>query len=164
MATTNKKTYKLDIFKVLDKLSRKNYRYYSSLTEEEQKAVAPLVIMRWLTGTTTKSGEDQILALNERANPYIFSLQKHKELLMHLLASSCNGTSQRYSWKKAPVKKTANLPLATEVVKEYYNYNSLHAIEALPLLADSDIIEYAFELGKQPDFITKLKRELKKRG
>jgi hypothetical protein len=154
------KKHKLDIFQVLNKLSTKDREYYRSLTEDEQKALAPLVVMRWLSGTRDAR---QILFLNELVNPFVFNMNTHKELLVDLMTVSTSGRSQRYAWNKAKSKKSAGASKAVEVISEYFKYSSTHAAEALPLLSTEDIIQFAEKLGKQPDDIKTIKKELKNR-
>lgn len=158
MSTQNDK-HKVNIFELLGKISTKQREYYQNLTEEEQKSIAPYVIMRWLSGT---QNAQQIYLLNEVVNPYVFDLAKHKDLLMMLLTICTSGKSQRYKWMKTK-SKSGSIPHVVEVVKEYYNYSTRHAVDIIPLLKDDDIILYAEELGRQPSEITQIKKELKTR-
>ena len=45
---------KPNLFDFLSRLSKGDVKYLQSLPEEHLKSFAPLVIMRWLTGTTDK--------------------------------------------------------------------------------------------------------------
>ena len=155
-----KKAHKLDIFQTLTSISRKNQDYYFNLTEEEQKAFQPLVVERWLTGTRDAR---QVYFINELVNPFVFSLANHKSLLYKLMTVCTSGQSGRYYWNKALSKKSSSTPIAISCIKQYYDYNTLHAIEALPLLTNEQILDIAEDLGKQKEDITKLKRELKNR-
>lgn len=154
------KQYKLDIFKVLAKLSKKDRVFFSSLSEEEEKTLAPLVLMRWLTGTRNAQ---QIFFLNELVNPFVFTLAKHKELLIDLMMVCTSGSSQRYYWNKTKGKRTSSMPLTIAVVREYFTYSSIEAGEALPLLDDDAVINCAEQLGRQPDELKQIKKELKNR-
>src|SRR5688572_7896274 len=73
---------KFDLFKALGSINKKDINYYKNLSEEEAKGLFPLVLMRWMTGT---DDERQVVCLNEFANPYVFSLFRHKQLLANLL-------------------------------------------------------------------------------
>lgn len=149
---------KFDLFKALGSFNKKDINYYSKLSEEEAKELFPLVLMRWMTGT---DDERQIMMLNEFANPYIFSLFRHKHLLTNLLIACSSGVTRRYSWIKGTSKKTANAPYTTGVVSEYFDYSRKHAQEAIVILTDAQIISFAEQLGRQPDEISKIKKELK---
>jgi hypothetical protein len=152
------KTHKLDIFRVLDQTSRKNINFYKDLTKEEQNAFQPLVVTRWLTGTTDPR---QIYFLNELVNPFTFAFAKHKELLYNLMTMCTSGKPQRYYWNKTTSKKNTKKPMVVGVIKDYFHYNTLHAIQALPLLTNEDILDYATQLGRQKEDITKIKKELR---
>lgn len=152
--------YKLDIFKLLNNISNKKYEYYKQLSEDEVKAFQPLVVMRWLTGTKDPA---QVYFINELVNPLVFNLDKHKHLLYNMMAISSTGGTSRYQWKKAKSKKSTKSPTVTKVVQDYYNYSSSDAADVLPLLSDEDILSFAQELGRQPDDIKLIKKELKLR-
>ena len=151
--------HKLDIFKVLSRIDAKDYQFYNDLSETDKKAYVSKVIIRWLSGTRDTL---QIQLLNELVNPFIFSLYKHPDLIHKLMCISSTG-NKRYNWNKSLSKKTSSTPTLVSIVKQYYKYNTLDAIDALPLLADEDLMQYATELGMQKDEISKIKKELKAR-
>jgi hypothetical protein len=153
------KKHKLDIFEVLGNLGTKNRKYFPSLSEDDKKAIQPLVIMRWMSGT---SQAWQIIYLNELINPLVFPLSNHKELLMDLMTTCGTGTVQRFNWKKIEKRKHA-FPISLQVVQQYYQYNASDASGALPCLSNEQIMQYAEQLGVQLDIIKKLKLEFKKR-
>lgn len=152
---------KLDLFGLLDQINKKNVQYFKCMTDEDVKAFQPLVVMRWLSGTAS---ERQIVYLNELVNPCVFSLYKHKELLYGLLTTCTSGKSQRYVWNKTVSKKTTMFINTVEMIKSYYKYDTLRAIDALPLLSDQDILMMADDLGLQKEEISKIKKELKARN
>lgn len=158
---STQKTHKLDIFKVLDRLSCKDVNFYRKLSEDEQKALQPLVVMRWMSGTRSAQ---QIYFLNELVNPFVFNMAKHKELLVDLMTICAPGKSQRYFWNKALSKRTSSTPNTIGVLKDYFGYNSIDAAEVLPILDDETIISYAEQLGRQPDEIKAIIKELKGRN
>lgn len=155
------KKHKLNIFTVLDQISRKKLNYYDALSEEEQKAFVPLVVMRWLSGTRDAR---QVVFLNELVNPSVFSLHKHKKLLYLLMTLCTTGNGQRYFWNKTLSKRSSTTPMLNSIICEFFGYSSREAADALQLLSNNDILGYAEYLGKQPDEIRKIKKELKSRG
>ncbi len=154
------KKYNLDIFKVLDKLSTKDTKFFEQLSEEDSKSLHPLVLMRWMSGTNEAR---QVYFLNELLNPMVFPLSKHKSLLLKLLTICGPGKPRRYNWNKAKGKKTSNTPKALELIKEHYGYNTNRAIDVLNFLKDDAILDIAEHHGKQPDEVRELAKELKKR-
>jgi len=153
--------HKLNIFQVLGSIGKKNKAYYSKMTDEERKSFHPLVVSRWLSGTYDAG---QIVMLNEIVNPYVFPLTHHKELMANLLTAASSGDGGRVKWVKAAGKKTSKTPTITNVIRDYFGYNTGDAIEAMSLLSDADILLYAEHLGRQPDDIKLIKKELKSRS
>ncbi|MGI0076029.1 MAG: hypothetical protein ACREAU_01315 [Nitrosopumilaceae archaeon] len=153
------KEYKVDLFKgLLPDLNRKKLDYYNSLPEDAKKEVQPFILLRWLTGTKDAM---QVVLLNEFFNPYVWSIgYKHKDLMMQLLTACTSGRQQFYSWIKYSQRKPSNIII--EVVKEYYNYSTKRAVEILPLLSGTDIINYATALGRQADELKRIKERLSK--
>ena len=154
------KQYKLDLFNFLNNLSRKNEKFYKTLSDEEIKEISPLIIMRWMSGTNDAR---QVYFLNELVNPFVFSLGKHKELLVDLMTLCGSGRECRYKFNKVKSKKTSKTPKTVEVVKEFFDYNTTDAIEVLPMISNDDILSFAEQLGKQPPEISAIKKELKTR-
>jgi hypothetical protein len=147
---------KLDIFKVLKELDNKNSKFFDSLTDDEQKSLQPLIVMRWLSGTTSKQ---QVMLINELLNKYIFSFSKHKKILWDIMTICTAGRHQNYSW----IKKQAggsSYPISVKVIQQYFNYNTKTAIDTLPLLNHSDMLDMADEMGWQDDDLNKLRKEL----
>lgn len=153
--------YKFDIFKILERLSVKDRAFFDNMSEEDLKALQPLVLMRWLSGT---SDARQIFFINEIANSMIFPLSKHKRLLLDLLMVCSSGKSKRYFWNKAKNNKKTSMPLTIGVINQYFGYSTLEAMLALPNLKDEDILGYATYLGYQTTEIKALTKELKLRG
>ena len=153
-------THKLNIFDTLNIIQRKSQNGFNCLTEEQQKGFQPLVIMRWLSGTTNPR---QVFFLNELVNPFVFNFSKDKLLLYYLMTTCTAGKSQKVKWiKKKSVSNTKQL-ITLQIIREVFNYNETKAREALPLLTDDQIINFAKNHGCQQPEITKIKRELKNR-
>ena len=158
MSQAATKQRKLDIFQLLNGLSKKDLEAYHSLSEEEKKEVLPLIVMRWMSGTNDAR---QVFFLNELVNPFVFPFYKHKDLLVNLLSICGPGSPRRYQWTKALSKKKATKPKSVEVIKQYFGYNTVDANDAFSILSADVIMDYANQLGWQPDEIAKLKKELK---
>ena len=149
--------YKLDIFDLLGRLnSAKSDDVYAKLSDEEKKGFAPLVVMRWMSGT---SDERQIMLLNEFVNPSVFTLGKHPHLLMLLLQATSSKTNKRYQWLGIKSKKK-NIE-AMKVVQEYYEM-SMREVKLLnPFPPEAEVLKMAEELGWQKEDIAKLQKEYK---
>lgn len=146
------------LFQVLEKLDLKNKTFVDSLTEKQIKKLSTYMLMKWMVSCDDPM---KIIYINEIVNPVIFQFSKHQLLLMYLLMICGSGKKTRYSYIK--LKKEDKFPLSIGVIKEYFNYNTKHAKEAIPLLSNDDIMEYASQLGYQPEDLKLLNKELKLR-
>lgn len=149
--------YKYNIFDILAKINGKKYNYYQEATKEEQKAIAPLVLQRWLSGASEEK-ERQIVFLNEFVNPYVFNLYTHPDLLWKLMCVSTSGKRIRNSYPQNSKKQSSSLKI--KVIKEYFKYSQSKAEGVLKFLSPEDIIKCAHDLGYESSDITKLKKEL----
>lgn len=145
-----------DLFAGLGQLSRRNMQYYSELKPELQKSAVPLVMSRWLTGTSDRL---QLIRLNTFVNPYVFSLGQDKDLLFRLMAASCTGSTMRYQWIKSPGAKTT-IGLQEAVTTAYYECSRREAAEYLPCITGEQFIQMGEELGWSEDEMKKLKKEV----
>lgn len=149
--------FKLDIFGLLGDLNNpKAGDIYSKLTDEEKKGFAPLVVMRWMSGT---SDERQIMLLNEFVNPRVFPLAKHPHLLMRLLQASSSKTNKRYNWLGVKSKKK-NVE-AIRAVQEYFDMSDREVKLLNPFPPEEEVLAMAESLGWQKDEMAKLKKEYK---
>jgi hypothetical protein len=153
--------YKFDIFKLLERLSVKDKAFFDNMTPEDLKALQPLVLMRWMSGTTDVR---QLFFLNELTNPMVFPLTKHKELLLDLLMISSSGKNKRYFWNKAKNNKKTSTPHTIELIKKHFGYSTLEAKDALRLLKDEDILGYAVYHGYQSTEYKAVAKELNERS
>lgn len=148
-----------DLFAGLAALSKKgqfglsNISWFDGLTPEGQKAAAPFVMMRWLSGTSDPA---QIIRLNTVANRYMFAGSADKSSLFKLLAISTSGKSSRYNWIKGPGSKAKKL--AIDCTMAYYDCSMREAVTYK--IDSASLIEMAEELGWDADQIKSLKKEL----
>lgn len=150
-------TYSLDIFKLLSDIDKGNLDLWETLSEEEQKGFAPLIVMRWMSGCNDIR---QIIYLNELVNPVVFVLGKHPKLLMQLLTICSSKQPRRYSWLKQSGNKKTN-KVSNKLIMDYYSCSNKEAENYLKILTDEDIIIIAENLGLQKDEMAIVKRELK---
>lgn len=151
------KEHKNDIFQVLDRLTRKDYHLWETLSEEQQKEISPLIIMRWMFGT---SSEYQQVLLNELVNTTIFSIPDHKELMLKLLAVCSDGVSKRYKWVNYKNRSVKKQKLATQLIATEYQISNEEAVDTLKLFSKEEVLELAERHGWQKDELTNLKKEL----
>ncbi len=146
-----------DLFAFLGLLNKRNLDAYNELSLDAKKAAHPLVVMRWLSGT---SDEAQIIRLNTFANKYVFSLGNEKQLLFKLLAASCTGKTNRSTWLKGPSSPSTRLAL--DAIKIKYECSTREAVQYLKLLDAVEVIQFAEEAGWEKEALKKLTIELAK--
>ena len=160
-----KKEYKLDMFDLLAALDRRDLKFYSTLTDEQKKAFAGIVAMRWMSVVSDRDQdlcEYHIGMVNEAANKHFWNseMQKHPELQYLSLAVSGIGSKQRHQWIKGPAKKSKNKTM--KLLTEFYptaNEEELQIFFDMNSL--ESILEVAKMLGYQDKQIKELKKELK---
>lgn len=150
-------TYKLDIFDTLAKIdNKKTGNLYSKLSDDEKKGFAPLIVMRWMSGT---SDEKQVVLLNELVNPYIFSLGKHPELLMQLMQVASSKVPRRYQW--IGVKSKKKNTEARKVVGMYFDMSEREVNLINPFPSEEEVMSMAEFLGLEKEDVKKLQAEYK---
>lgn len=104
-------TAKLDIKRELNAVDRKEYDFYSNLTDEEKKAFSPYILMRY---TSNVQGDRDIQewfieTTNEMVNKNHWDLSKnHKELLWKLFAATGAGVPCYHPYLAQGKKEKAN--------------------------------------------------------
>lgn len=148
--------YKLDIFRLLSEYNNpKAGDIYAALSEEERKGFAPLIVMRWMSGT---SDERQIMMLNEFVNPYVFSLGKHPHLLSQLLQVASSKVNRRYYW--LGIKPSTKRVEARRVLQQFFDVSAREArLYEIPPI--NELVEMAESLGWEKAEIAKLQKEFK---
>jgi hypothetical protein len=150
------KEFALDIWQLLGSIDKKDTSFYTKLTDEQKKAYAPLIAMRWHTGTSDKR---QILYNNELVNRYVFNIGDHKELLYKLQCAASSGQTRRYAW--LPAKQGAKKIKGLDIVMEYQDMTEREAKSVMHMFDAEEILAMAEDLGYQKEELAKLKKELK---
>lgn len=99
--STAKRTYTLDLMSTLEAADRGLKPYYDNLTDQERKAFAPLVVMRWLSTVSDQNPNQAycLIAQNDLVNLGLFDLQKnHPELVWKLMCVAGTGKRQQHQW------------------------------------------------------------------
>lgn len=137
-------SYKLDIFKVLRKISDGDLSFFDTLSEEELKEFNPYFLQMWLKNPDNNF-DDRTRLINEILNPYILSLSAHKKLLYQLMCVSHGfGISTRYKLSKSnksPPRKHI------KAIMDYYQCSETEALDYDSILENSDIVEICEKLG-----------------
>ncbi len=90
----------LDIFKVLEALDKKDYGFYSRLTEEQQKKFVPYMITHWMSciNATGMLGAYYTMNTDAAANKHLFNerVQQHPELQWLMLCAASPGMGKQF--------------------------------------------------------------------
>jgi hypothetical protein len=161
-----KKTYTLDMFKeVLPAADRGRIDFYDTLTDEQKKGFAPLVVMRYMSAVNSYAGrktvEEHIINVNETVNIGFWDLTKHPELQWKLLALTGSGRNQRHEWITGPKKKTTNR-IDNLILGLYPNLNSLELDIAKSKLTRDSLKQLCRDYGMSDDEIKPYVEEFKK--
>lgn len=116
-----------DLFKALDALDRKDYKYLDNMTDEQRKKFVPYMMTHWMSAIKG-NGEVQgyyVRSVDYYANTHLFNenVQKHPKLQwMMLCASSPSFGKQFHQWIPHLSTKVAQLkevPKAKDV-RDYF--------------------------------------------
>jgi hypothetical protein len=117
-----------DLFAALEALDRKDYGYFDTLTEEQQKKFVPYMMLHWVSSIKKQGevGKYYVLATEEFANKHIFNeyVQRHPKLqwLMLCIVSPDMG-KQFHQWIPQLSNKISELRVQSKP-KDYSEYLS----------------------------------------
>ena len=159
----DKKTYKLDLFKTLESIDRSNRNYYANLNEEEQKAYAPLVLMRYMSSLPSQNPQAEITVVlaNDIVNVGFWELSKHPELQHQLMCILGTGIRQNRPWITR--RKTTNTPVLDEFFMKIYPDVNKIELDILKAAYDKTSLEqFCFAHGESESNTKKIVGDLKK--
>jgi hypothetical protein len=144
------------IFDLLKIIDDNDIHALASISKDEKKKLAPVVVMRWLSGCKNK---DQLLALNSFTNPIVFKLYKHQDLLFKTMMV-CSTGPKRYNWigKKT---KSYKFPKILEVLSKKFSCNLRESQDMLGRISAEEIYTMAEEYGFDVEFLAALRKEIK---
>ena len=146
----------VNIFDVLKRIDLRQEEYYDAMVEVDQKQLHPLVMTRWMSGTSDPA---VIQMLNLTNNKYNFILASHKHLLMRMLLLSSSGQSRRYQWLSKTKDTSQNRSL--KVLREYYVCSQREAEGYIKLHTLDELIQMAEFIGWQDDEVKALSKEVR---
>jgi len=157
---------KLDIFRVLDNIDRRQYDFYDSLDEDEKKAFVPFIITRWMSGATDQGGLHSyyLHVTNELVNKHLWQLSDHPELIWKMMASCGAGKTKRHQWIKGPSRKSKSK--VDEMLKTLFPSANTTEIRIVRSQLDEKTFQsllqaYAIPEKEEKDLLKEFRKELK---
>jgi hypothetical protein len=117
----------INLFDTLERLDRKDYAWYDSLSEEQKKKFVPYMLLHWMSAI--KGNKDlqtyYTMSSNESANKYMFNevIQKHPKLQYLMLCAISPGNGKQFHQYIPHLKQSIvslKEPAKQKDVKEYF--------------------------------------------
>lgn len=135
-------------------IDRRKFKWYASLSEDEQKELSMWVLMRYCSSTGSKVdeiNEHYLTMTNELVNVHFNDLRLHPELQFRLMQCVGIGTDQFHPWLKPGKRKrdteTANKKLFDLFEKRYPHLNDDELNIVLERMTKDDIKAYLIDSG-----------------
>ena len=156
--------HKLDLTKLLEALDRRDFSFYSKLTDEEKKGFTGIVALRYMSSVPDNGSDlsEYFIGTANEANLHFWNseMTKHPELQYMLLAMCGLGTKQWHPWIKGPAKKKKSKILT--ILKKYYPTANDEELEFfLSINSKDELLEIAQMLGYQDDEMKDIKKQIK---
>ena len=164
---TSEKKYKLDLFnKVLPAIDKRDFSFYSRLSDEEKKGFSPIVALRAMSCAKDYNKEtcEYIIQAANEANKDFWNSQltKHPELQYLILSSMGLGMKIDRQWIKGPTGKSINSKIM-DVLRRYYPTASQKELQMFIDMNDVDsLIEVGKMVGLQKEDMKEYTKEIKK--
>jgi hypothetical protein len=130
-----------DLFDALAALDKKDYNYYSRLSDEQKKKFSPYMLIQWLCSVKGSSDiQSYYLQSTEyHVNKYFFNenIQKNPELAWLMLCAASPGMGKQFrQWIPSIKEKVSMLkePAKPKDIKEYFK-------KVYPKVNDNDLTQ-----------------------
>jgi hypothetical protein len=123
------KSKKLDIFYVLSKIENRDFNFYSTLDDEQKKALSPYILNKWMSVSySNRDNQEYYISAANFINEFVFELGKDTELLWKLLC--CMGTKKnvKHGWIKVSSTNN-NLTKLQKLFLDFYPHLSTNEID-----------------------------------
>lgn len=117
----------LDIFKVLEAIDKKDYQWFDTLSEEQQKKFVPYVVVHWMSAIKASGmlGAYYVMSTDANANKYLFNerVQGHAKLQFLMMCAASPGMGKQFhQWIPHLNAKLAELKAEAtkKEVKDYF--------------------------------------------
>lgn len=159
-----KKEYKLDLFRTLNAIDTRQRDFFDKLNQEEKKAYAPLVTMRWISSCVDQSGyhEAYLHVVNEMVNQDFWRFSKEHQEFQHILLATCGmGVKVRHEW--IPMCKNFKVgKLAEFLLQAFPGANALETHVIIQKHSVQDFQElvktYGYDKNEEKEIVDQFKK------
>lgn len=162
------KVYKLDLFNdLLPAMDRRDFKFYSDLSDEEKKGFAAITALRVISGYSDVNQDmcEYFIEMSNEANKHLWNpviAKNHPELQYLTLALIGMGKKVRHEW----IRSMSGKKKTNKVFDILRKYDPTANNEELQMLFDindiDELIEIAKMIGTQDDVLKDFKKEVKK--
>ena len=144
----------LPLAQVLSALDRRDKKYYERLSDEDKKAFAPYILLRYASTVDSDQffTEHYVTTTNELVNVNYWQLTKHPKLLWMLFSMVGAYQSQKHPWLKSNSRRAKKSELQ-EVLQTLYpsaKFDELEMLENKLTSAEAkQLLDEYRELNKQ---------------
>jgi hypothetical protein len=137
----------LQIKDIMAAVDRKDYNYYTNLTDEQRKSMNLWMTQRYASSVQGKFAGHYLVMVNEFMNTNWSDVSKHPELQWKLMCLAGTGKVQFHPFVKVPKAKRKKNKVE-ELVRELFPLLKNDEIELyLKMNSNDDIKELAIESG-----------------
>jgi hypothetical protein len=137
----------LQIKDIMAAVDRKDYNYYTNLTDEQRKSMNLWMTQRYASSVQGKFAGHYVVMVNEFMNTNWSDVSKHPELQWKLMCLAGTGKVQFHPFVKVPKAKRKKNKVE-ELVRELFPLLKNDEIELfLKMNSNDDIKELAIESG-----------------
>jgi len=143
---------KLDIFRVLEALDKKDYGFYDRLDDEEKKGFSAFLALKWLSSVS--NGKEMqhyyIAASNHYANTHLFTVSKHPKLQWLMLCAASPGVGKlRHEWIKTNKTGKTDNSKFNKLSELYPNYKYDDIAVLCEIISDKEVNDYLEQSGEK---------------
>lgn len=159
--TVNKN--RLDLSTTLLAIDRKDYAYYSNLSDDLKKQYSAFILLRFMSSATNSGGmhEWHVQMINDYVNSDFWTLSKYPDLQHMLLCLCGTGTKQYHKWipnKKEKQEKWIELIKIVnpsinrdeiEILRKEYTYDYIFDLATKLGKTDKEAKEYKISFSNK---------------
>ena len=157
---------KIPLKEMLGAMDRKDFDWYSRLSEEKKKQWSSWLFLRYASSAKGKDKEDILLNTNEFVNKYYKDLFKYPELLWKLFCLTSTGKSQFHEYIKPPNSRVKTDNVSQFILRMFPHMKSDEIDLFRSLNSIDDIKQMAKDFGltdKELDEVFGLVKKRKKK-